>query len=154
MLFFLKASPRENPPTKRVKLDTSSNSFGKDNELNLISKKDTIVKDDVNAKNDTNSKNVAKPKSLGYFFYFNHLYFNLVKSNVVFDENGSIDESDMEDESEMDLDDEEDGESLGLDDSENADEDDSVMDEEDDSLILDEEEDETESLLDSSTGLL
>ncbi|CAK5025472.1 unnamed protein product [Meloidogyne enterolobii] len=123
-------SPRETPPTKRVKLETLTSSFGKDMELNTNAKKDINNKKDGIVKNDIVGKKDAKPKA---------------KSNVVFDENGSINDSDMEDESDLeDLEDEDDGESLGLDDSEDG-EDDSLMDEEDDSLIFDEEEDEKDS---------
>lgn len=132
-------SPRDTPPTKRFKPETLSNSFGKDNELNADFKKDAVIKKDTNAKNDVGAKKDIKPKSL-------------VKSDVVFDENGSINDSDMEDESE-DLEDEDNGESLGLDDSENE-EDDSLMDEEDDSLIFDEEEDEKDSDHDTSTDVI
>nr|CAD2202537.1 unnamed protein product [Meloidogyne enterolobii] len=120
-------SPRETPPSKRVKLETLTNSFSKDNELNGNAKKDTNVKKDGNVKNDIGGKKDTKSK---------------IKSNVVFDENGSIKDSDMEDESDLeDLEDEDDGEFLGLEDSEDG-EDDSLMDEEDDSSIFDEEEDE------------
>nr|CAD2196721.1 unnamed protein product [Meloidogyne enterolobii] len=123
-------SPRETPPTKRVKLETLASSFGKDMELNTNAKKNTDNKKDGIVKNDIGGKKDLKPKA---------------KSNVVFDENGSINDSDMEDESDLeDLEDEDDGESLGLDDSEDG-EDDSLMDEEDDSIIFDEEEDEKDS---------
>nr|CAD2199743.1 unnamed protein product [Meloidogyne enterolobii] len=44
-------SPRETPPSKRVKLETLTNSFSKDNELNGNAKKDTKVKKDGNVKN-------------------------------------------------------------------------------------------------------
>uniref|UniRef100_A0A914KTD9 Bifunctional lysine-specific demethylase and histidyl-hydroxylase n=1 Tax=Meloidogyne incognita TaxID=6306 RepID=A0A914KTD9_MELIC len=132
-------SPRETPPTKRVKLETLTNSFSKDNELNGNAKTDTKVKKDGNVKNDDiGGKKDTKSKSS-------------VKSNVVFDENGSIKDSDMEDESDLeDLEDEDDGEFLGFEDGE----DDSLMDEEDDSSIFDEEEDEKGSDPDTSRELV
>ena len=66
----LSGSPRETPPTKRVKLETLASSFGKDMELNTNAKKNTDNKKDEIVKNDIGGKKDLKPKGLCFLILF------------------------------------------------------------------------------------